>query len=104
MFYTSERRRPHHRAAGVRRLIEAPRAAQSWTAASANWVWIHRAASTERPVGQTSRRTVAAETVVATYGTESIDELYHELLDDSINAGQVDLAVLVEACPQDTAR
>ena len=42
--------------------------------------------------------------MVAAYGTESIDELYHELLDDSINGGQVDLAVLVEAGPQDTAR
>jgi 2,4-dienoyl-CoA reductase-like NADH-dependent reductase (Old Yellow Enzyme family)/thioredoxin reductase len=45
--------------------------------------------------------TVATDTLVAAYGTESVDELYHELLDDSVNAGQVDLSALVNGGPQD---
>jgi hypothetical protein len=48
--------------------------------------------------------TVTADSVVAAYGTEPMDELYRELVDCSVNAGEADLPALVTGGPQRIVR
>jgi 2,4-dienoyl-CoA reductase-like NADH-dependent reductase (Old Yellow Enzyme family)/thioredoxin reductase len=50
------------------------------------------------------RSTVTADSVVAAYGTEPMDELYTELVDCSVNAGEADLPALVTGDPQRIVR
>jgi 2,4-dienoyl-CoA reductase-like NADH-dependent reductase (Old Yellow Enzyme family)/thioredoxin reductase len=48
--------------------------------------------------------TVTADSVVAAYGTEPMDELYRELVDYSVNAGEANLPQLVIGGPQRIVR
>jgi 2,4-dienoyl-CoA reductase-like NADH-dependent reductase (Old Yellow Enzyme family)/thioredoxin reductase len=48
--------------------------------------------------------TVIADTIVAAYGTEPMDEVYRGLVDRSVNAGEVDLPKLVHGVEQNIVR
>jgi thioredoxin reductase len=48
--------------------------------------------------------TITADTVVAAYGTEPMDEVYRQLVDGSVNAGEADLPALVHGGPQRIVR
>lgn len=47
---------------------------------------------------------ITADTVVAAYGSEPVDEVYHKLVDSSLNAGEFDLAELVHGGEQRIVR